>query len=106
LKEFTGKVFGDILEYKYRWKRTLWVYSAVFSVGCLLLTYVAQFMVSDFFVQNVHWDSTGEVQDILFVLGFSVNNKTSFFRQVYFYYLMILINVLEKLLIGFFEKEK
>jgi hypothetical protein len=42
------------------------------------------------------------MEDILFVLGFSVTQQVSFLRQVYFYYLMIVINVVEKLLIGFY----
>lgn len=90
------------MDLKYSWKKKLWIYSAVFSVICLVLTYAAQFIVSDFYMEQIHWEYTDSAQDLLFILGFSVDEKSSFFRQVYFYYLMIIINVIEKLLINFF----
>lgn len=76
------------------------------TVVCAVLTYMAQFVISDFYVRYINFDNTLQLQNVLFVLGFSVTGETSFFRQVYFYYFMIMISIVEKLLLKFVDSLK
>lgn len=63
------------------------------SVACLVLTYASQFIVAEFYTDYVTWNSTYILENTLFVLGFSVTKQSTFFRQVYFYFFMVMIAV-------------
>lgn len=42
--------------------------------------------------------------DVLYVLGISVTSQTSFFRQVYFYFFMVIFAIIERLVIKFIDE--
>jgi hypothetical protein len=90
---------------KCSWKKDIWFYSSVASVIFLTLTYTAQFLISDFYIEYINASFTKDLINILFVLGFSVTNEESYFTQVYFYYVILIINVIEKLLIKYSERK-
>jgi hypothetical protein len=48
---------------------------------------------------NFTWTDT--LENTLFVVGFSATKQTTFFRQAYFYYFMVAIAVVEKLILKF-----
>ena len=43
---------------KNSFKRMIWKYSAILSATCLVLTYASQFLVSDFYNNNIHLPGT------------------------------------------------
>lgn len=88
---------------RYQWRYLLWFYASIVTVASAILTYSAQFITSEFYVTYLNFDSTLQIQNLLFILGFSVTEDTSFFRQVYFYYFMIMIAVVERLLLRFVQ---
>lgn len=62
---------------------------------------MAQFIISDFYIKYVNYSKTAEIYNLLFVIGLSITKQVSFFRQVYFYYFMVVVAVVEKLFIKF-----
>lgn len=89
---------------KYKWKEKIWFYSSLAAVVCLILTYCAQFTTSLFYIQYIHFKWTENMESILFVLGISADQNLSFFRSSYFYYVMVIIAVIERLLLKFTKR--
>lgn len=73
-------------------RRKIWRYSAFLSVSCILLTYASQFLISDFYTQNISFSGTDKIEIVLFLLG--VNSGSDFGDYVYFYYVMLIINII------------
>ena len=92
----------NILLLKSDSRKRIWKYSAFLSVTCLVLTYASQFLISDFYTANIAYSGTETIEIVLFVLG--VNSGSDFGDYVYFYYVMLIINILERLTIYFSEK--
>ena len=46
------------------------------------------------------------LENCLFVLGVSAGKGSTFFRQAYFYYLMVVVAVCEKVLLSYVEFER
>lgn len=83
-------------------RRKIWRYSAILSVSCLILTYASQFLISEFYTTYISSPYTERIEIGLFLLG--VNSGPDFGNYVYFYYVMLLINIIEKLTIAFSER--
>lgn len=83
-------------------RRKIWRYSAFLSVSCIILTYASQFLISDFYTTKVSFSGTDKIEIVLFLLG--VNSGPDFGDYVYFYYVMLIINIIEKLTIVFSER--
>jgi ABC-type multidrug transport system fused ATPase/permease subunit len=92
----------NILILKHDSRKRIWKYSAFLSVTCLILTYASQFLISDFYINNISFSGTKTIEIILFILG--INSGSDFGDYVYFYYVMLIINIIEKLTIYFSEK--
>jgi hypothetical protein len=60
---------------KNKWKARIWTLSAVLSATCLVLTYAAQFVTSDFYTSYVNQQYNDLIQRILFVVGVNVTNQ-------------------------------
>jgi hypothetical protein len=75
LKKFFFSVHKDVHKTKCLWKSKIWIYSAMLSVICLILTYSAQFLTSDFYNQYVNFAGTDNLIIVLFVLGVSVDGN-------------------------------
>jgi hypothetical protein len=82
-------------------RRQIWKYSAILSVSCLILTYASQFLISDFYATYIAYAHTDKIEIGLFLLG--VNSFSDFGNYVYFYYVMLFINIIEKITIAFSE---
>ena len=93
---------------KLEYKISLFKIVGIASIVLYLLTYAAQFITSEFFSSYIGNDHVPLILDVLFVLGISVEDGLSFWRQMYFYYLMIFLSLLQKLFLSYliYEKEK
>lgn len=63
------------------------------SVSCLILTYASQFITADFYVHYWQFPFTERLEIGLFLLGVS-SVKDFFGDYVYFYYVMLIINII------------
>ena len=102
---------SDIVEksrqFKNNFKRKIWKYSAILSASCLIITFASQFLISPFYQTYVtpQASSATELTEvILFVLGLNVSPGCTLARCIYFYYVMLIINIIEKLIIIFMLK--
>jgi len=89
---------------KNSFKKMIWKYSAILSATCLVLTYASQFLISDFYNENIYLSITEDIEIVLFVLGINVNPGSGLAAYIYFYYIMLIINVIEKLILIYIER--
>ena len=103
---FIGQMGKETEEIKLQYKLSLLEVTSVLSVTFYMLTYGAQFVTSGFYTQFVHWTYNNVLLNVLFVLGISVDSQISIWRQMYFYYLMIFMTLLQKLFLSFLANRK
>ena len=87
-------------------KKKIWKYSALLSASCLVLTYASQFLISEYYTTYFNFGITSDIEVVLFVIGINVNAGQNFGLFVYFYYVMLIINVVEKAIIFFIKESR
>lgn len=55
-------------------------------------------------MRYIDYEHTEIIETILFVVGINVNEGQSFGSFVYFYYVMLIINIFEKLMLKFISR--
>lgn len=87
-------------ETKIKYKRYLWLASSIATLFCLILTYSSQFFISDYC--NIYCPPVDDTPGIfitrkaLFVLGVSTSTTYTLWRSIYFYFFMVLINMMQR----------
>ena len=89
---------------KSSWKKKIWKFSAILSSICLILTYASQFITSQFYIKNIDFQYNKQLELGLYVIGINVNPGGQLALYIYFYYVMLIINTIDKLIIIFIDK--
>lgn len=79
---------------KNQFKKKIWKFSAILSATCLILTYASQFITAEFYQTHLNFQWTQLMETILFILGINVNPEAGVGLYIYFYYVMLIFNVI------------
>ena len=53
-QDYIENMSEDVQRLKNKWKTGIWILSAALSATCLVLTYIAQFFTSEFYINSVN----------------------------------------------------
>lgn len=82
----------------------MWPYAALLSFLCFFLTYALQIVTQNFCANSCSY-AAYIIQKILFVVGLSTTNGFTLWREIYFYFFMLLVTMTERYLLDFTQRE-
>jgi hypothetical protein len=83
-----------VVKIKLSYRKKIWIYSAILTLCSLMLTYSFQFFTFplQIFPQYQANIRIEILQKLLFIVGISTQSPFSLWRQIYFYFFMVILN--------------
>jgi hypothetical protein len=93
-------VQDQILRSRIYYKGQLYSFTVTLSVLCIFFTYSLQCLITPFAEQNLAPVLFWQMEWAFFLVGVSALPQPSFYRQVYFYMFIFLINLIERICVS------